>query len=364
MADATIILAGGSGTRLWPASIAARPKQLARIGGRESLIALAVRRALAVTDGPVVIVTHRDHVAPIAEDLAPLGLPQGRIHYLPEPVARNTAPAVALGVHYLHRLFADGAPGTDGPTVVVLTADHVISPVERFAADAEAACRLAREGRLVCFGVPPTRPETGYGYLEAGAPLAGGFAVRSFREKPDAATAAEYLGSGSYYWNAGMFCFTTGAFLAALAEHVPAIAGAFEAASSLDPDALAPVYEALPKISIDYAVMEKSRDVAVVPASFGWTDVGSWDEAAALVEASSQAAPAAAAGLEAAAAPVVRVESDGCFVDSELPVVLCGVSGLHVVVRNGRVLVCRRGASQLVKEAVDAAAAAGYREML
>ena len=238
----------------------------------------------------------------------------------------------------------------------------MISPVKRFAADAEAACRLAREGRLVCFGVPPTRPETGYGYLEAGAPLAGGFAVRSFREKPDAATAAEYLGSGSYYWNAGMFCFTTGAFLAALAEHVPAIAGAFEAASSLDPDALAPVYEALPKISIDYAVMEKSRDVAVVPASFGWTDVGSWDEAAVLVE--TAAADARTGPGAAGTVPVVRVESDGCFVDSELPVVLCGVSGLHVVVRNGRVLVCRRGASQLVKEAVDAAAAAGYREML
>ena len=191
MADATIIMAGGSGTRLWPASTPTRPKQLLRLGGGHSLIQQAIRRAAAATPkGPIVIVTHRDHVEPIAEHVAeldrthtgPAGAGQpvsSRLAYLPEPVGRNTAPAIALGVRFLEQELGPHA------SVLVLTADHVIRPLERFTADAAVATALAADGYLVTFGITPTRPETGYGYIEAGAALAAGLVVDAFREKPD-----------------------------------------------------------------------------------------------------------------------------------------------------------------------------------
>lgn len=371
-------MAGGSGTRLWPASIPSAPKQLMRIGpagadGRPlSLVQQAVLRALAATpEGPIVIVTHRDHVEPIAahvRELAGGAATPGpdllsRVVYLPEPVARNTAPAIALGVRWIAQEMPPDA------SVLVLTADHVIEPVDRFAADAGLAAQLAGEGYLVTFGIAPTRPETGYGYIQAGAGLAAGLVVDAFREKPNRETAEEYLRRGNFYWNAGMFAFTAGRFTAELATHAPEIARAFEAAGgdigldsrpdgsrAADPDALAPVYESLPKASIDYAVMEKSERVAVVPASFAWSDVGSWDEAASLSPSPDRAtAPGAAS--------VVEIESTDNHIDSDLPVALCGVSGLHVIVKNGRVLVCRRGESQLVKDAVETAKAAGMDDL-
>jgi mannose-1-phosphate guanylyltransferase len=396
MADATIIMAGGSGTRLWPASLPTHPKQLMRIGaagpdGRPlSLIQQAFLRALAATpDGPVVVVTHRDHVEPIAEHARELatgaggsggqgaargavGAPGGgpapaadllsRLVYLPEPVGRNTAPAIALGVRWLEQELPPGA------SVLVLTADHVIEPVERFAADAALAVELAGDGYLVTFGIVPTRPETGYGYVQAGAARGSGLVVDAFREKPDRATAEEYLRLGNFYWNAGMFAFTAGRFADELARHAPQIADCFErggridlstradGSRSADADALTPLYESLPKVSVDVALMEKSDRVAVVPASFAWSDVGSWDEAASL---SPSPDPATAPG----AASIVQIEAAGNHVDSDLPVAICGVSDLHVVVKNGRVLVCRRGESQLVKDAVETAKAAGMSDL-
>jgi mannose-1-phosphate guanylyltransferase/mannose-6-phosphate isomerase len=372
MADATIIMAGGSGTRLWPASIPSAPKQLMRIGsagadGRPpSLVQQAVLRALAATpEGPIVVVTHRDHVEPIAEHVRELATPDllSRVVYLPEPVGRNTAPAIALGVRWIAQEHPPDA------SVLVLTADHVIEPVDRFAADAGLAVQLAGEGYLVTFGIAPTRPETGYGYIQAGAGLATGLVVDAFREKPDRETAEEYLRRGNFYWNAGMFAFTAGRFADELAEHAPEIARVFgrsgriglesrsDGSRAADPDALASVYESLPKASIDYALLEKSERVAVVPASFAWSDVGSWDEAAGLSPSPDRAtAPGAAS--------IVEIESSGNHIDSDLPVALCGVNDLHVVVKNGRVLVCRRGESQLVKEAVETAKAAGMGDLV
>lgn len=371
MADATIIMAGGSGTRLWPASIPSRPKQLMRIGGRESLIQQAMLRALATTpDGPIVIVTHRDHVEPIADHARELaaGVSTGtdstgvlrRFVYLAEPVGRNTAPAIALGVQYLERVLPAES------SVLVLTADHVIAPVERFAADAGLASQLAGEGYLVTFGIAPTRPETGFGYIQAGATISGGLTVDAFREKPDRATAEEYVRLGNFYWNSGMFCFTLGRFREELTRHEPAILATFDrddgalhvapradGSTAADPALLQPLYEQLPKISIDYALMERSDRVAVVPASFGWSDVGSWDEAARL-------APSPDPATVPQGPSIVQVEAEGNHVDSDLPVALCGVSDLHVVVKNGKLLICRRGSSQLVKAAVEEAQAHGF----
>ena len=274
MADATIILAGGAGTRLWPASLRNNPKQLLRIGGGRSLIQRAIRLALEATPaGPVVVVTGRYHVDQIASHVAELedetpGVAT-RIVYLPEPVGRNTAAAIALGITYLETVLAEGSQ------VLVLTADHVIGPPERFSSDVAAACELASDGDLVCFGIKPDRPETGYGYVRAGSPRGPGFAVDGFTEKPDLPTAEAYLASGGYYWNAGMFCFSIHSFLTELRTYSPEIAGAFSGVGDSigttetqigsrtgDADQLSAVYANMPRISIDYALMEKSQRVA------------------------------------------------------------------------------------------------------
>ena len=190
MPDATIIMAGGTGTRLWPASTESTPKQFLRIGGSLSLIQQAlIRAAAAAPDGPVVIVTHADHVDAIARHVAELPVKArqdagtdaqtipGRVVYLGEPVGRNTAPAIALGMHYVRTTLGDEA------TALVLTADHVIRPIDRFVHDVETAAALARDRRLVCFGVTPDRPETGYGYVKAGRALGDGREVERFAEK-------------------------------------------------------------------------------------------------------------------------------------------------------------------------------------
>lgn len=371
MAEATIIMAGGSGTRLWPASLPRYPKQLLRIGAadaagrRHSLVQQAILRGLAATpDGPVVIVTHRDHVAPIAEHVTELqSRPEhanleDRVVFLPEPVARNTAPAIALGVRYLRTFLADDA------TALVLTADHVISPVSEFVANAAYVNELARAGHLVTFGIPPLRPETGYGYVQAGEPIGElGMVVDGFTEKPDAQTAERYLRSGNFFWNSGMFAFSLGRFWNELASHEPSITDAFaplEPQALKNPDQLQPVYAALTGISIDYALMERSKQVAVVPASFSWNDVGSWDEAARLAQLLPGTGTSDASAADASAgASAVLVESGNVFVDSDLPVAVCGVDDVHVVVKNGKVLVCRRGRSQLVKLAVEKARSLG-----
>lgn len=389
MADATIIMAGGVGARLWPASLSATPKQLLRIGGGESLIQQAVRRGLAVTsDGPVIIVTHKDHVESIAAHInemdgdssaaAPSSVtpPSSRVVYLPEPLARNTAPAIALGMRYVEQELGEDA------TVMVLTADHVIHPLDAFAADAQRADLIARSGRLACLGVLPTRPETGYGYIEVGEELvvgpdrraatdesgklsSPGREVVAFKEKPDAQTAESYISRGNFYWNSGMFCFLTSHFWDELSSHAPDLARAFRTSSyqiktaafpdgSVRAEALdfADLYDGLPKISIDYALLEKSASVAAVLATFSWNDVGSWDEISAF--------PDAATGTQT----VIEVDASGNYVDSELPVAICGVSDIHVIVRHGKVLVCKRGKSQLVKQVVDSAREAGREDLV
>jgi mannose-1-phosphate guanylyltransferase/mannose-6-phosphate isomerase len=352
MAEAIIIMAGGVGSRLWPASLASQPKQLLRIGGGQSLVQQAlVRSAAACPDGPIVIVTHEQHVQPMKPHIDELsrttlaGLGE-RVSFVAEPVGRNTAPAIALGVTHL----AETLPAE--ATVLVLTADHVIEPVSAFVRDAARAATLAATGHLVCFGIVPDRPETGYGYIQAGEPLNGGSTVRAFKEKPDEPTARGYLASGDYYWNSGMFAFSLGTFEQELATHAPEIRAAFDGLDTGDPAAVRATYDTLAKISIDYALMERSDHVAVVPASFGWTDVGSWDEAAKLGDGASRLTLP------------IEIEASGNYIDSDLPVAVCGVSDIHVVVKNGKVLVCRRGESQLVKQVVDLAEERGAGEFL
>lgn len=372
-----VIMAGGSGTRLWPASDSVRPKQFLALPGGSTFFSAALERAFAVLppagDGLVVVVAGRSHAAHVLRACG--GLPpdkRERVVLVPEPAARNTAPAVACACVLLARIRGPGR------TALVLTSDHVIEPLSAFASDAAAAAALAREGKLVVFGIPPSRPETGFGYVEAADGLQSrnapgrAFRVAAFREKPDRATAEAFLATGRFYWNSGMFGFSADAMLDEFRRSAPEVSAPFEALAAPDGAAwekeegvrvlalwkgLENAYRETRAISIDYAVAEKAEEVAVVAASFGWTDVGSWDEYSRLLG-------------DEAGKPAAESGSRNCWVDADLPVALCGVEDLIVVARAAsgerpaRVLVCRKGQTQRVKDVAEAFKAQGRSELL
>ena len=345
----TLILAGGSGTRLWPASRAATPKQYLSFDGGPSYLQQALLRARAVASDLIVVVTAEDQVEAVATQHAALGATAGgeSCCIVGEPAARNTAPAIALGARVAARL--GGSAATD-LALLVLSSDHAIEPEEAFVHDVHAGQRLAQQGWLTTFGIRPTRPETGYGYLELGTELSDGFQVAAFREKPDRETAGRFLAAGGFLWNAGIFLFPLELLNTELQRHATEVATALERtevplpAAGRGPVIVAPTpalratYRDLEAISIDYALMERSSRVAAVRASFRWSDVGSWDELARIATGD---------------APVAQTEARGNTVFSDLPVALAGVDDLVVVVKNGAVLVTRKGRTQLVRDAVE-----------
>ncbi|MDR2742695.1 MAG: mannose-1-phosphate guanylyltransferase [Treponema sp.] len=385
MFDDCLIMAGGSGTRLWPASNSGKPKQFLSIPGGSSFFVSAVERALAVIDrkgdGRVIIIAGQGHVPRIVEACAafsPADL--SRLALIPEPAARNTAPAIACGIAY-----SGLALGPDR-TMLVLTSDHIIQPLEVFVEDAARAAAFARQGKLVVFGIPPRAPETGYGYIEAAEalPLPGPAAVSSgaavfraasFREKPDRAVAETFLAAGRFYWNSGMFAFSTGFLSEEFRRSAPECFCPFEALKAPEEAAytvrrglkilekwpgLDGAYNAVKGISFDYAIAEKCGQTAMAAVRFDWFDVGSWDEYAKLLGASRGEVYA------------VRVPSggDSCFVDADIPVALCGVENLVVVVRSGKdggapaVLIAKKGETQGVRDIVEQIKSAGRTELL
>ena len=342
-----VILSGGSGSRLWPLSRRTRPKQMLSLIGERSMLQMTLDRVSGgALFAPPVLVASEAQADAIAEQI---GGDAGQYRLILEPAPRNTAAAIALAA-----LAAEPEE-----LLLVMPSDHLIGDPASFAAAAERARALAEQGWLVTFGVRPTRPETGYGYIKRGKPLAdGAFQVDSFVEKPDETRAGSYLASGEFEWNAGIFLFRAGAILEALASHAPAVLEACRAAvAGAERDGLrlrpgAAEFAASPSISIDYAVMEHARTIAVVPIDVEWSDVGSWQS---LYEVSSTDEHANAVTGEAA-----LVRSSGCLVHSEGPLVVAvGVQDLAIIATGDAILIVPLADSQAVRDAVDQLNATG-----
>jgi len=342
-----VILSGGAGTRLWPLSRAVMPKQLLPLVTDKTMLQETVLRVNGWPDlmAPLVVCGN-EHRFLVAEQLREIGVkPLG---ILLEHVGRNTAPAVAAAAHYLQKIDPDGL-------MLVLPADHVINNHAAFAQAVAKAARLVEGGALATFGIVPTAPETGYGYIRRGSAVPGaedGYRVERFVEKPDADTASAFLRDGGYYWNSGMFLFRAARYLSELDKFAPAIAAAAEASvrlgySDLDFCRLDEAsFTSCPSDSIDYAVMEHTADAVVIPSDIGWSDVGSWSALAEVQAADSHGnVQRGDVYLDGVSNTLVRAESR--------IVAVLGVKDLVIVETNDAVLVAHKDHVQRVKQVVD-----------
>ena len=349
-----VILSGGAGTRLWPVSREGHPKPFMTLADGQTLIAKTYRRAAALANpGNLITVTNRDYYFLSKDEFEAARLGEGRsATYLLEPAGRNTAPAVALAAPGVAETFGRDA------MLLVLAADHLILDDAAFRRAVAQAETLAEQDWLVTFGIIPTVPETGYGYIEAGVAIGDGSAGRQvarFVEKPDLETAKAFLADGKFLWNSGMFCFKAGLILDEMAAHAPDVLSAAQAcwqAMQAKPDGAATMREIpagdfakVPNISIDYAVMERSKKVAVVPGDFGWRDIGSWDAVSQLAEPDEQ--------NNRARGDAIFVDSHNTYVQSDDRLIATvGVDDLLVIDTPDALLVANPAKSQEVKQVV------------
>ena len=345
-----VILAGGSGTRFWPASRRLLPKQLLCLAGREgeTLIAATVRRLQPLVGPERVWIATGKALADATAAALP-GVPRAQI--LAEPVARNTAAPIGWAASVIARADPEAI-------IAVLPADHFIGDEPGFRAIVQRAVRAAEGGRIATIGIVPTRAETGYGYIEVGEPMAEGVnAVVRFVEKPDRERAQAFVAGGRHLWNAGMFFFQARVMQSAIAKHLPDLAAGIAkldaaAAAGDEARALDEVFPAMPSISIDHGVMEKAGGLAVVPGSFAWNDIGSWEVAWELAsrDAAGNALPEGSVAVDAANNLVVdltRAKSSRRFA-------LLGVNDFVVVETDDAVLLMPRDRAQDVRAIVDA----------
>lgn len=348
-----IILAGGSGTRLWPLSRELYPKQFHALAGSHTMLQETVMRLQGLDCESPLVICNEEHRFIAAEQLRQIGEDGATI--LLEPVGRNTAPAIALAALYASRSGGD-------PVLLVLAADHLIQQPDRFRESVVKAVPLAEEGRLVAFGIVPDRPEIGYGYIRRGTPLGDdGFVVEKFEEKPDHKTAEAYVRDGGYYWNSGMFLFRASAFLSELKRFQPEILDACgQAIGAIEQDMDfvridADKFRASPAISIDYAVMEKTGAAALVPLDAGWNDIGSWSALWDVQERDD-------AG-NALTGDVLALDSKDILVRAESRLVATvGVEDLVIVETKDAVLVAHKDHVQNVKDIVERIRKLGRQE--
>ncbi len=342
-----VILCGGSGTRLWPLSRDSYPKQFLKLAGELSLFQATLERLRPLTDVAPMIVTNEQHRFLVAEQAHQIGIRDAEI--ILEPKAKNTAPAIAVAALRALRRH----PDTDPPVMVVLPSDHLMRAPAEFIDAVRAAIETAAGGDLVTFGIVPRGPETGFGYIKAATQDASSAPrqVDEFVEKPDLETARRYVDSGDYFWNSGMFLFRADRYLEELSQHSPLILHACRNAVELgirDLDFFrldTAAFERSPSDSIDYAVMEKSRRVRMMPLDAGWSDIGSWS---ALWDVSSSDAQG-----NSVHGDVITIGSTDSFVHSSHRLVATlGVHDLVVVETPDAVLVAHKSEAQKVKEIV------------
>ncbi|WP_395375375.1 mannose-1-phosphate guanylyltransferase/mannose-6-phosphate isomerase [Marinicella sp. W31] len=344
-----VILSGGAGTRLWPVSRKAYPKPFMKLADGKTLAELTFDRALDIsTTGEVITVTSRDYYF-ICRDIYktnPKAVMDKQIFML-EPMGRNTAPAIALAALQLRAQYGDEA------LMVVMPSDHLIRDFDSFKKAVHTAAEMAAQDYLTTFGIHPTQPETGYGYIKAGAELGTGVrSIEEFVEKPDLETAKAYLKSGEYSWNSGMFCFKASTLLETMHSVCPDVMSAAQACYDATLTHHVPIemdqnrFAEMPDISIDYAVMERAPKRAVVDSRFDWNDIGSWNSMATLAESDVNG--------NRVEGKAIAIESNNCYIRSgDRLVAMVGVDDLMVVDTKDAVLVAHKERSQGVKDVVQ-----------
>ncbi len=353
-----VVMAGGSGTRFWPVSRVATPKQLTRIVGDRSMIQATVERLHPLVPAERVLVITTAQLADETRRQLPQLKPE---HVVAEPVGRDTAAAVCLAAIVVERI-------SPGATMLLLPADHVIEPAAAFQQALAAGIAHAREGALVTYGITPRTPATGYGYIHLGddLPAHDGVAVnrvQRFVEKPDAATAQRYLDDGAFRWNSGIFTWRSDVVLAELEQHCPWLTEALAPVGAAwgTPDfaaVLERVYGPLRRISIDYALMEKAKTIHAVTGDFAWDDLGSWD-------ALYDHLPKDAQGVVAQGQTLTIDCRDSLLTShSGQTIVGIGLDGLTVVATRDAILIVPKGRSQDVKKAVEALKEHGRNDLL
>jgi mannose-1-phosphate guanylyltransferase len=358
-----VILAGGSGTRFWPASRRSRPKQLLSIapGRDESLIAGAVRRLAPLCPADRVFIATGEHLLAATERALP-GLPKSA--FLGEPIARNTAPAIAWATLKV-------AQRDPRAVVIVVSSDQHIQDEAALLRALRRAAAEAEQGQIVTLGIAPTRPETGYGYLKQGTQSRPGvYAVERFVEKPDLETAKKYLARGGYYWNAGIFVFRADVMLAAVERHMPTLAqqlellrSTLEKAPEREREVTRMLFETAPSISIDYAIMEREPDLRMVPCDAGWSDLGSWQAVWELSQRDAQgnAAPSDSVLLDANNNLVVDLSNGS---GPRKVFALVGVRDVCVIHSDDALLVIPRSDTQAVRDVVEQLSKRGRADLV
>ncbi len=359
-----LILAGGSGTRLWPLSRKNFPKQFLKLNRGSSLLQETVERlSKAVPTKDIVVMTNNEYKFHVLSDLR--SLPAGKLpvhNIILEPVGRNTAPAIALGIKYCMEKLGS----RKDEVLFISPSDHIINPADRFAEYLRLSGEVARKGHIVTFGIKPTRPETGYGYIKSGRPArwrsagrgsrgdkmrsgrrAGRqidmdcFAVEKFAEKPDLETARRYIREGNYYWNSGMFAFSIGTMIEEFAKHAPEI----NKMLNLSYDNLVSNFDKMPDISIDYAVAEKSDRIAIMPLDIYWNDIGSWDSLYEVMDKDDR-------GNISMGDTIAIDTKDTLVISNKRLITTIGLEDCLIVDTDDAVLVAKKGETQKVREIV------------